>query len=158
MKKFSMFELTNDLILPESDFVAELYRVQKFMDKVVEAGNEIHRFNLIENPIAFLGDPVAADLMESEGDGAFPLLMADGIILKKGSYPTVEEWSTWAELPGLAEQIKFDDKELATFRLRFMQASSSCGSCSGCSGCSSGCGSAEDDLFSIADDLADFDE
>jgi len=52
-------------------------------------GVEVERFNLSQEPAAFVGNPVVAQAMRG-GDGALPLLLVDGKIATQGRYPARE--------------------------------------------------------------------
>ena len=59
-------------------------------------GVEVERFNLSQEPAAFVGNPVVAQAIRGRDDG-LPLLLVDGKIVAQGSYPARE---VLAELAG----------------------------------------------------------
>lgn len=61
-------------------------------------GVEVERFNLSQEPAAFVANPVVVEAMRG-GDGALPLLLLDGEVVARGSYP---ERPALAALVGLA--------------------------------------------------------
>lgn len=61
-------------------------------------GVEVERFNLSQEPAAFVGNPVVAQAIRGR-DGGLPLLLVDGRIVAQGSYPARE---VLAELVGLS--------------------------------------------------------
>lgn len=63
-------------------------------------GVEVERFNLGQEPAAFVGNPVVAQALRGRDD-ALPLLLLDGRIVAQGSYPTR---AVLAELTGLASR------------------------------------------------------
>ncbi len=63
-------------------------------------GVEVERFNLGQEPAAFVGNPVVAQALRGRDD-ALPLLLLDGRIVAQGSYPTR---AVLAELAGLASR------------------------------------------------------
>lgn len=61
-------------------------------------GVEVERFNLSQQPAAFVGNAVVAQAIRGRDD-ALPLLLLDGAIVAQGSYPARE---VLAELAGVA--------------------------------------------------------
>lgn len=58
-------------------------------------GIKIERFNLGQQPMAFVDNPSVKALLDSEGVEALPLILWDGEVYLKGRYPTKEERPTW---------------------------------------------------------------
>ena len=81
---------------PEVD--PALVRFASDLEWLKENGVEVERFNLSQQPAAFVGNPVVADAIRGRDDG-LPLLLVDGKIAAQGSYPARE---VLAELAGLA--------------------------------------------------------
>jgi hypothetical protein len=52
-------------------------------------GVEVERFNLAQEPAAFVRNPIVAQAIRGRDD-ALPLLLVDGEIVAQGSYPTRE--------------------------------------------------------------------
>jgi hypothetical protein len=67
-----------------------------------ENGVEVQRFNLGQEPAAFVGNPVVAAAIRGRDD-ALPLLLVDGAIAAQGSYPTRE---ALARLAGVAFRVE----------------------------------------------------
>jgi hypothetical protein len=63
-------------------------------------GVEVERFNLGQEPAAFVENPVVAQALRGRDD-ALPLLLLDGRIVAQGSYPPR---ALLAELAGLASR------------------------------------------------------
>jgi AhpD family alkylhydroperoxidase len=61
-------------------------------------GVEVERFNLAQEPAAFVGNPVVAQALRGKDKG-LPLLLLDGSIVAQGSYPSRE---VLGELTGVA--------------------------------------------------------
>lgn len=80
---------------PEVD--PALVRFASDLEWLKENGVEVERFNLSQQPAAFVGNPVVADAIRGRDDG-LPLLLVDGKIAAQGSYPARE---VLAELAGL---------------------------------------------------------
>jgi AhpD family alkylhydroperoxidase len=81
---------------PEVD--PALVRFAADLDWLKTNGVEVERFNLSQEPAAFVGNPVVAQAIRGRDD-ALPLLLVDGKIVAEGSYPSR---NVLAELVGLA--------------------------------------------------------
>ena len=56
------------------------------LEQLKAAGVEVERFNLGQDPGAFVGNPVVATELRNRND-CLPLLLLDGRIVAEGSYP-----------------------------------------------------------------------
>jgi AhpD family alkylhydroperoxidase len=81
---------------PEVD--PALVRFAADLEWLKENGVEVERFNLSQQPAAFVGNPVVSQAIRGRDDG-LPLLLVDGKIAAQGSYPARE---VLAELAGVA--------------------------------------------------------
>lgn len=81
---------------PEVD--PALVRFASDLEWLKSNGVEVERFNLSQEPAAFVGNPVVAQAIRGRDDG-LPLLLLDGKIVAQGSYPARE---VLAELVGVA--------------------------------------------------------
>ncbi len=70
---------------PEVD--PALVRFAADLEWLKTTGIEVERFNLSQQPAAFVGNPVVAEAIRGK-DGSLPLLLLEGQIVAKGSYPT----------------------------------------------------------------------
>lgn len=80
---------------PEVD--PALVRFASDLEWLRSQGVEVERFNLAQGPAAFVQNPLVAQAMRAGGD-ALPLLLVDGRIAARGSYPSRE---ALAELAGV---------------------------------------------------------
>lgn len=81
---------------PEVD--PALVRFAADLEWLKSNGVEVERFNLSQEPAAFVGNAVVAAAIRGRDDG-LPLLLVDGKIAAQGSYPSRE---VLAELAGVA--------------------------------------------------------
>lgn len=81
---------------PEVD--PALVRFASDLEWLKSHGLEVERFNLSQEPAAFVGNRVVAEAIRGREDG-LPLLLLDGRIVAQGSYPTRE---ALAERVGIA--------------------------------------------------------
>lgn len=151
MKTCTLFELDRDPL--ESRFSASvLYGVEHAVATLRTEGIPVRRVRFLEDPLVFLDQPEIAQLLEEEGDEAFPVLMGQDQILCKGAYPTAEQWAQWTGLPREKFPDQFSEQEVQLWFSFLHENAGGCGgSCSGCSGCSGGC--AEDPLSDRWGDL-----
>ena len=75
-----------------------LVRFAADLEWLKQHGVEVERFNLSQDPAAFVGNPVVSQAIRGRDD-ALPLLLLDGAIIAQGSYPGRE---VLAELVGVA--------------------------------------------------------
>src|SRR6266568_347564 len=81
---------------PEVD--PALVRFASDLEWLKANGVEVERFNLSQEPAAFVGNPVVAQAIRGRDDG-LPLLLVDGKIVAQGRYPARK---VLTELAGLA--------------------------------------------------------
>lgn len=65
------------------------------VDWAKQAGAQIERFNLAQQPLAFAENPLVKSALEKAGEDALPLFLGDGDVLLSGRYPTREELGAW---------------------------------------------------------------
>ena len=70
-------------------------------DWLKRAGGQLERFNLAQQPMAFVENATAKAYLERSG--ALPLVLADGEIVLAGRYPTRKELARFAGVPESAE-------------------------------------------------------
>lgn len=63
-------------------------------------GVEVVRYNLSQQPAAFVSSPVVKAALARTGNACLPLTLADGVIVCEGTYPSREMLATWAGLSG----------------------------------------------------------
>lgn len=74
----------------------ELFRMSTMIKALENEGKSIKRYGLAENPEMFAMNKTVNDLVESEGVAALPIVVVDGEIKSKGSYPSNHDLATWA--------------------------------------------------------------
>lgn len=134
---WKLFEMSTNIIDRHGELPKELYRTQHALHTLRMGGIEVERLNLLEQPTAFLSEPIASELMEEEGDEAFPILLIDGKLMKKGGYPSSKEWAEWSKIPVEQFPDSFPDSELELWLDLTAASGGGCssGGCAGCSGC-----------------------
>ena len=62
------------------------------------AGGHMERFNLAQQPLAFVENALVKSFLERSGQEALPLVLVDGEIALAGRYPSREELARWANM------------------------------------------------------------
>jgi hypothetical protein len=76
---------------PEPD--KALIELQNTIQVLSSAGIEVKRYAINQAAIAFVSNPVVKQFIRTEGTDKLPVTLIDGQIIKKKSYPTLEELS-----------------------------------------------------------------
>src|SRR6187397_1914795 len=72
-------------------------------------GVSVERFNLSQEPAAFVDDAAVKQALESRGEASLPLVEVDGDVKSSGIYPSRDELAAWAGIavtPSTAEGAK----------------------------------------------------
>lgn len=77
----------------------ELMRVAATINALQKEGATIKRYGLSSEPMAFMQCKAVNDLLLSEGAEVLPIVVLDGEVVKKGGYPSEEEFSLWTKKP-----------------------------------------------------------
>ena len=78
----------------------ELARISGDLAWLAAQGVEVRRFNLAQQPQAFLSNPTVAVMLRQRGDGTLPLVLCDGAVIATGRYPSREALATAARILG----------------------------------------------------------
>ena len=65
----------------------------------------IERFNLAQQPMAFVDNSTVKGFLERSGAEALPLILVDGEVALAGRYPQRSELARWAGIP-LQEEVE----------------------------------------------------
>jgi hypothetical protein len=68
----------------------ELVQFAADLDWLRRQGVEVERYNLSQQPAAFVNTPAVKAALAAEGNDCLPLTMVDGDVLCKGHYPSQE--------------------------------------------------------------------
>lgn len=102
----------------------ELNRISGDLRWLESHGAKVERFNLAQEPDAFVANPRVTGLMQAFGEGALPAVLVDGEVAAHGRYPSREE---------LVEAVRGSRVEQKDAEATEASGSSSCcGSNSGC--------------------------
>jgi hypothetical protein len=96
----------------------ELPRFAADLDWLQEQGHAVARFNLAHDPAQFSENAVVQKMLGEEGVECLPLILVDGQVVSRSSYPTRDNLALWTG-------TKLQSKSLPTAD----------GGCCGSSGC-----------------------
>ena len=74
----------------------QLIRFAADLEWVQSQGVVVERFNLAQQPQAFVDNTIAKEALESGGEQALPLTIVNGSAKARGTYPSREELAEWA--------------------------------------------------------------
>lgn len=94
----------------------ELTAVAAAVFSLEQKGFDIKRFNLSNDPAAFVENKTVNALLFDKGIESLPVTLVDGKVVKTGRYPTVQEFAEWFKVektelqpvkqPGLPLNVK----------------------------------------------------
>lgn len=73
----------------------ELTRVATAVFALEKKGFNIKRYNLANDPAVFVEKEAVNKLLHENGPDSLPITLKDGEVIKKGTYPTNEEFANW---------------------------------------------------------------
>ena len=76
---------------PEAD--DELVTVSEVLRKLERQGATVERYNPASHPEMFTDTPVVYDALQREGQDVLPIVLVDGEIQSRWSYPSREEFA-----------------------------------------------------------------
>jgi hypothetical protein len=76
----------------------ELARVASALFLLEGKGFTISRYNLVNDPQAFVSNSKVNQLLNEKGPNVLPLILFDGHVVKEGSYPTNEDLVQWFQM------------------------------------------------------------
>jgi len=72
-----------------------LPRVAGMLAQLRGHGIQVDRYNLAQQPMAFVQNAAVRDLLDREGVEVLPLIFVDGELVLKGHYPDQETGGSW---------------------------------------------------------------
>ncbi len=76
------------------------------VDWLTSQGVTVTRYNLAQDPQAFVSHPLVRDTLQREGDACLPLLIMNGEVIGRGAYPRREQLARYAGLTASASTAK----------------------------------------------------
>jgi hypothetical protein len=74
-----------------TDIDPDLVNFAAILSQLGTHGVKLERYNLGQQPMAFVQNPAVKALLDKEGAEVLPLIFLDGEVYMKGRYPTREE-------------------------------------------------------------------
>ena len=102
----------------------DLLRVSTVINNINKRGIVVERYNLTNNPQAFVDNTVINQLLNSDGIDILPVTVLDGKIVKTKTYPTNDEFSKLLDIP--EEYLK------AKIQIKAKAKAKDCGCKGGC--------------------------
>jgi hypothetical protein len=76
----------------------ELTRIASALFLLEKKGYDVKRFNLGNQPDAFIANTYVNKLLNEEGVDVLPIILFNNEVVKKGQYPSNEELAKWFEI------------------------------------------------------------
>lgn len=77
-----------------------LVRFSSLLDRAKASGWTVQRFNLSQEPLAFLEREKVKELLEKQGVESLPVLFVNGELKSSGTYPTEQDLDRWLNPAG----------------------------------------------------------
>ena len=77
----------------------DLLRLSTVLNNINKRGIVVERFNLTNNPQAFVDNKAINELLNSDGIDILPITILDGKVIKTKAYPTNEEFCKLLSIP-----------------------------------------------------------
>jgi hypothetical protein len=77
----------------------ELLRISTALSNLEKNGVKVERYNLNNNPQAFVDNIVVSEILNRDGVDVLPVTIVDGKIVKTKSYPTNDELLKFLSVP-----------------------------------------------------------
>jgi hypothetical protein len=74
-----------------TDIDPALVSFAAMLTQLGQRGVRVERYNLSQQPMAFVQNPAVKSLLDSDGVNALPVILLDGAVHLKGRYPTALE-------------------------------------------------------------------
>lgn len=86
----------------------QLIRFAADLEWLQECGVSVERFNLAQQPGAFVEHAAVKQALETRGEAALPLILVDGEVKSAGTYPARAELADWTGIARPAPSIVTD--------------------------------------------------
>jgi hypothetical protein len=82
-----------------TDVDQALIDISADLDWLKSKGGNVERFNLAQQPLAFVQTPAVKSALETQGNEVLPVTLLDDIVVLTGRYPNRSELADWLEIP-----------------------------------------------------------
>lgn len=73
-----------------------LPRIAGWLQQLRESGTVVERYNLAQEPLAFVQNTEVKRLLDTVGTDALPAIFVDGVLRLQGRYPDPSEQDSWS--------------------------------------------------------------
>ncbi len=87
----------------------QLPRFAADLEWLAGKGVSVERFNLAQQPEAFAANAQVKQALEGEGTDCLPLILLNGVIVSKGSYPEREKLARWTRVSDESEMSIYSE-------------------------------------------------
>ena len=103
MKKLTIFDpaMCCDTGICGVDTDTAMIEFASDLDWLQKNGVEVQRFNLAQEPAAFVNDPLIKTEINESGESCLPLLVLEGKIISRGVYPDRQQLQSWTGIEPL---------------------------------------------------------
>ena len=103
MKKLAIFgpAMCCDTGVCGIDADTALIEFSSNIDWLQRNGVEVQRFNLAQEPAAFINDPLVKAEINESGESCLPLLVLEGEVISRGVYPDRQQLQSWTGIDPL---------------------------------------------------------
>jgi len=103
MKKLTIFDpaMCCDTGICGVDVDTALIEFASDLDWIQKNGVEVQRFNLAQEPAAFINDPLIKAEINESGESCLPLLVLEGKVISRGVYPDRKQLQSWTGIEPL---------------------------------------------------------
>lgn len=84
----------------------ELLRVSTVLNNLEKNGVKVERYNLANNPQAFVDNKVINEILNRDGVDVLPVTVVDGKVVKMKKYPTNDEFVKFLDIPESYMKVK----------------------------------------------------
>jgi len=77
----------------------ELLRVSTVLNNLEKNGVKVERYNLTNNPQAFVDNKIINEVLSRDGIDVLPVTVVDDKVVKTKSYPTNDEFVKFLDIP-----------------------------------------------------------
>ena len=128
MKKLNIFDpaMCCDTGICGVDADTALIEFASNLDWLQKNGVEVQRFNLAQEPAAFINDPLIKAEINASGESCLPLLVLEGEVISRGVYPDRQQLQSWTGIEPLRQSAETALEQEKTTSCDFA-ASSCCG-------------------------------
>lgn len=136
MKKLTIFDpaMCCDTGICGVDADTALIEFASDLDWLQKNGVQVQRFNLAQEPAAFINDPMIKAEINESGESCLPLLVLEGEVISRGVYPDRQQLQSWTGIEPLQPATGNVAESVAESVVEQGESTSCCPSTDSCCG------------------------